>query len=333
VPERALITGGAGFLGLHLARALVERGDEVTLIDDFSRGRDDGELRSLSAGARLIEHDLTRPLPARRLGRGYGAVYHLAGVVGTKASAERPYEVLRVGLGAALNLLEWAAAAQPERLFLSSTSELTDGAVATGLADVPAADDAPLVVLDPTLPRSSYAIAKIAAEAQFLHFGGKFDLPVRIGRFFNLYGPRMGDDHVIPQLIDRALAGLDPFPVFGARQTRSFCFVDDAVAATLLLVELRTPEPVVASIGDDREEIVIADLVGRILGLSGHEPELEMHDPPPGSPDRRRPDLRRLRELTGFEARVDLEEGLRRTFNWYRGRREGQLQRSGADGG
>lgn len=330
MPERALVSGGAGFLGLRLARALLERGDDVTLIDDFSRGRDDPALRELLKDAQLVEHDLTRPLPAQRLGGGYGAVYHLAAVVGTQTSAERPHEVLRVGLGATLNLLDWAATAQPKCLFLSSTSEVTDGAVRAGLASVPVADDAPLVVPDVALPRASYPISKIASEAQFLHYGNEHGVPVRIGRFFNVYGPRMGHDHVIPQLIGRALAGLDPFPVYGARQTRSFCFVDDAVEATLLLAGLPTMEPVVASIGDDREEIVIADLVGRILRLSGHEAELEIFDPPRGSPDRRRPDLHRLRELTGYEPQVGLEEGLRQTFDWYCRQHAGELQRAGS---
>jgi len=333
VPERVLVTGGAGFLGLRLVRALIERGDEVTILDDFSRGRDDPELRELLKEARLVEHDLTAPLPARQLGGGYGAVYHLAAVVGAQASAERPHQVLRVGLGATLNLLDWTATTQPGCLFLSSTSEVTDGAVRAGLASVPVADEAPLVVSDVALPRTSYAIAKIASEAQFLHYGREHGVPVRVGRFFNVYGPRMGYDHVIPQLIGRALAGLDPFPVYGARQTRSFCFVDDAVEATLLLTGLQTAEPLVASIGDDREEVVIADLVDRILRLAGHDAELEIHDPPQGSPERRCPDLRRLRELTGYEPGVGLEQGLRRTFDWYRGQWEGDQQTAGAGEG
>jgi UDP-glucose 4-epimerase/UDP-glucuronate decarboxylase len=332
VPERALISGGAGFLGLRLACALVERGDDVTLLDDFSRGRDDPALRELLRDARLVEHDLTRPLPAQQLGGDYGAVYHLAAVVGTQASAERPHEVLRVGLAATLNLLDWAAAVQPERLFLSSTSEVTDGAVGARLASVPVPDDVPLVVPDVALPRASYAISKIASEAQFLHYGNEHGALVRIGRFFNVYGPRMGHDHVIPQLIGRALDGPDPFPVYGAWQTRSFCFVDDAVEAALLLTELPTREPVVASVGNDREEIVIADLVKRVLELAGHEAELEIHDPPRGSPARRCPDLCRLRELTGYEPRVGLDDGLRQTVEWYRRHYEHEPHRAGAGG-
>jgi UDP-glucose 4-epimerase/UDP-glucuronate decarboxylase len=330
VPERALVTGGAGFLGLRLARALLARGDEVTLIDDFSRGRRDPDLAELLPHVRLVEHDLTAPLPAARLGGGYDAVYHLAAVVGTKVCAERPHEVLRIGLGATANVLAWAAGAEPGCLFLSSTSEVTDGAVRTGLAAVPVADDAPFVVPDPTLPRSSYAIAKLASEAEFFHHGNAFGVPVRIARYFNVYGPRMGHDHVIPQLIDRALAGLDPFPVYGARQTRSFCFVDDAVAATLALTDLPGAAPVLASVGNDREEVVIADLVDRVLALAGHDPELDVHEPPAGSPERRRPDLSRLRALTGYEPAIDLEAGLRETFEWYRREREQGLAPAGA---
>jgi UDP-glucose 4-epimerase/UDP-glucuronate decarboxylase len=321
VADRVLVTGGAGFIGLRLVRALLERGDAVTLIDDFSRGRRDPELNRLLGDVELIEHDLTRPLPSERLGGGFRSVFHLVAVVGTRASAERPHDVLRINLGSALNVLDWVAANRPERLFLSSTSEVTDGAVRVGLAAVPVGDDAPLVVPDIWQSRASYAVSKIASESLFLNLGRQSDVPVRIARYFNVYGPRMGHDHVIPQLIDRILDRRDPFAVYGAYQARSFCYVDDAVRATLELVELPDREPIIASVGNDVEEIEIVDLVSRLFALAGYSAELQIHEPPAGSPDRRRPDLSRVRQLIGFEPQVPLDEGLRRTYEWYRAER------------
>ena len=325
MPDRVLVSGGAGFIGLQLTRALLERGDDVTLIDDFSRGSRDHELNRLLDEVELVEHDLTRPLPQGLLKGGYRAVFHLAAVVGTHASAERPHQVLRVNLGAALNLLEWAATEPPERLFLSSTSEVTDGAARVGLAGVPVSDDTPLVVEDVSRARSSYAISKIAGEALFLNFGRDLGVPVRIARYFNVYGPRMGHDHVIPQLIDRILNRRNPFPVYGADQARSFCYVDDAVRATLSTVELPDERPILASIGNDTEEIVIRALITRLFALTGYDAELEIHEPPAGSPERRRPDLTRLRELIGYEPQVPLDEGLRRTYEWYSAERSDRL--------
>jgi UDP-glucuronate decarboxylase len=326
MPDRVLVTGGAGFIGLRLVRALLARGHAVTVVDDFSRGRRDAELITLLDDVELVEHDLTNPLPVRRLGGGHSAVYHLAALVGTRAAAERPADVLRVNLGTAVNVLDWAASARPGRLLLSSTSELTDGAVRSGLAHLPVGEDAPVVVDDVALPRSSYAISKIASEALFLNFGRALGVPVRIARYFSVYGPRMGHDHVIPQVIDRILDRRNPFPVYGAYQTRSFCHIDDAVEATLRLADLPGPDPVVAMVGNDEEEIVIENLVGRLFAIAGYEAELEIHAPPAGSPERRRPDLRRLRELTGYAPAVALDHGLRDTYEWYRAEREGGLR-------
>jgi UDP-glucuronate decarboxylase len=186
-------------------------------------------------------------------------------------------------------------------------------------------DDAPLVVDDISRPRTSYAVSKIASESLFVNFGAQHGIPVRIARYFNVYGPRMGHDHVIPQLIGRILDRRDPFPVYGAHQARSFCYLDDAVRATLELTELADQRPVLASVGNDREEIPIVDLVRKLFALADYEAELELHPPPAGSPERRRPDLTRLRGLTGYEPRVPLEEGLQRTYEWYRTERLGFL--------
>jgi UDP-glucose 4-epimerase/UDP-glucuronate decarboxylase len=192
---------------------------------------------------------------------------------------------------------------------------VADGAVQLGLAGLPVGEQLPFVLPDPALPRASYALSKVVAEALFRHAAGA--TRVRIGRYHNIYGPRMGHDHVIPQLIERALARRDPFPVYGVDQTRSFCYVQDAVEGTVGLMRLSTPDPVVANIGNDQQEIRIGRLVELILELAGHRPAVQAHDPPPGSPPRRRPDLTALRAATGYRPRVPLAEGVRATFDWY----------------
>lgn len=329
MPERTLVTGGAGFVGLRLVRALLERGDHVTMVDDFSRGVRDAELAELLDDVELVEHDLTKPLPEKGLAPGCTSVYHCAAIVGVRAAGERPYDVLRVNVAATTNVLDWARRAEPEQLFFSSTSEITDGAVRVGLMGLPVGEDGPVVIDDLTRPRSSYAISKLTGEALFLAYAGATGARVRIARYFSVYGPRMGHDHVIPQITGRILDRMDPLPVYGARQSRAFCFVDDAVDATIRLMGVPGEEPVIAMVGNDQEEIVIEDLVRKLCAIAQHDPELDVHEPPPGSPERRRPDISRLRELTGFEPRVDLDEGLRRSFEWYRADRAGSAQAIG----
>jgi nucleoside-diphosphate-sugar epimerase len=316
---RALITGGAGFIGFHLARRLVADGAEVVLVDDLSRGRVDGELRGLLGHVRLVEHDLRQPVPEGLLGDGFQVVYHLAAVVGVDRSTRDPGHVLRTNVLSTLHLLDWCARTEPETVFLSSTSEVADGAVRLGLGALPVPEDVPYAIPDPRLSRSCYALSKMLAESALLH--GAPGTRVRIARLFNVYGPRMGSAHVIPQLIERMLAGVDPFPLYGTSQTRSFCYVDDAVEAITRLVRAGGDEAIVANVGNDREEVTIGELAERIFALHRRPARVEVREPPPGSPERRRPDLGELRRLTGFEPRCGLDSGLRRTFEWYAGGR------------
>ncbi|MFE0424388.1 NAD-dependent epimerase/dehydratase family protein [Streptomyces sp. NPDC058953] len=312
--ERALITGGAGFIGLHLARELVRNGTDVVLLDDYSRGRPDDEFTAVSRDARVVQHDLRLPIPDDLL-PGVDHVYHLAAKVGVSTSNRAPGDVLRTNVLATMNVLDWCLRHSPEALFLSSTSEVGDGAVRSGLATLPAPESVPYVLPDPALPRAAYSLGKVVSEALLLHGGG--DFRVRIGRYHNVYGPRMGYAHVIPQFVERLLDGETPFRLYGAHQTRSFCHIDDAVSATTALIRLPGDEPLIANIGNDTEEISALTLAERLFAIAGRHPAVEIHEPPPGSPDRRLPDLRVLSAATGYTPKVDLDTGLRQTYEWY----------------
>jgi UDP-glucose 4-epimerase/UDP-glucuronate decarboxylase len=139
-----------------------------------------------------------------------------------------------------------------------------------------------------------------------------------IGRFHNVYGPRMGADHVIPELSLRALRGEDPFRVFGAEQRRAFCHVADSVEAMTRLMATQAAWGQVVNIGNDTEETPIEDLVALILRTARVRPVVERRPAPPGSVARRCPDIGRLRALTGFAPKISLESGVAETFAWYR---------------
>lgn len=314
---RALLLGGAGFIGLHLARRLVADGHRVTIVDDFSRGRDDADLDRLREhpAVQVVSGDLTAPATWAGLPAGWDQIYLLAAVVGVRNVEQDPARVVRINTLVALHLLDWVAPG--ERVFFASTSEVYAGGVTAGVVPVPTPETVPTMISDITAPRFAYAASKLLGEAAFLHTARARGFETVVGRFHNVYGPRMGADHVIPEMSLRALKGVDPFPVPGADQYRAFCHVDDAVEAMVRLMATPAAMGQIVHIGNDREETNIGDLAKLVLRVAGSSPAIAAEPAPPGSVGRRCPDLTRLRELTGYEPTVSLEEGVRATFSWY----------------
>jgi UDP-glucuronate decarboxylase len=315
---KALLLGGAGFIGLHLARRLVADGHRVTIVDDFSRGRDDRDLDVVRQfpSVEVVSGDLTDAATWRGLPHGWDQIYLLAAIVGVRNVEADPTRVLRVNTLAALHLLDWVAPG--ERVFFASTSEVYAGGVDAGLVPVPTPEDVPVMIADVAAPRFAYAISKLVGEAAFVHGARAKGFSAVVGRFHNVYGPRMGADHVIPEMALRAIRGEDPFKVWGADQFRAFCYVDDAVEAMLRLMDTPAATGQIVHIGDDTAETNIGDLAKLVLRLAAASPTLVPMPAPAGSVARRCPDLGTLRALTGYEPAVPLEEGVRRTLDWYR---------------
>jgi nucleoside-diphosphate-sugar epimerase len=310
---KCLVLGGAGFIGLHLSRRLVADGHEVTVVDDFSRGRADPELTAL--GVPVISADLTDPASFAALPRDCDHVYLLAAVVGVRNVERDPLRVIRINTLVVLNTLDWITA--PQRLFFASTSETYAGGVSAGLVPVPTPETVPLVVEDVTAPRFAYGISKMLGESAVVHAGRVKNVPVVVGRFHNVYGPRMGADHVISELCLRALRREDPFLVYGTDQFRAFCHVDDAVEAIVRLMGVDGAVGRIVHIGDDTAQTNIGELAELVLKIAGHVPVVRCAAAPVGSVTRRCPDLTLLRDLTGYSPAVSLDDGLHRTFAWY----------------
>lgn len=317
-----VITGAAGFLGYHLARAHVAQADQVVLLDNLSKlgGQCD------EAYAQLLQHpavtareiDLTDPLANLDLPSDIDIVYHLAAVNGTALFYARPYHVARTNLLATLNLLDGLMRSRRRvgRLFYSSSSEVYAGAQQLGYLSIPTDERVPAVFPQPTPVRFSYGTSKFMGEVLCREFGRQAGIPCTVVRYHNVYGPRMGSRHVIPELIDRIRQGTNPLDLYGSHETRAFCYVDDAIRASMLVATTPACADQIIHIGTPHET-VIRDLARLLMTLMGHEVPIREQASRADSVSRRCPDISQLRALTGFVPTVELRDGLERTIEWY----------------
>jgi UDP-glucose 4-epimerase/UDP-glucuronate decarboxylase len=315
-----LITGGAGFVGYHLAEALsADNTDEVTLLDNLSRGALDDDLRALSdrPNVTLTVGDLKDVGVWEKLEKGYDEVYHLAAVIGVRKVVERPVDVIRTNALSTLHLLDWLVNGGGRKVLFSSTSEAYAWTQHFHEIPVPTPEDLPLSLTDLRDPRSSYAGSKIFGELAVTHYCHAHGTPFAIVRYHNVYGPRMGNEHVIPELYQRARSGEDPLTVYSVDHSRAFCYVSDAVTATVAAMREPTADGWTINVGNDREELRIGELAERVLRVAGIEATILAQKAASDPVKRRCPDLTRARELLGYEPRVMLEDGLERTLAWY----------------
>jgi UDP-glucose 4-epimerase/UDP-glucuronate decarboxylase len=317
---KVLVLGGAGFIGFHLVKHLTENFDhDILVIDNLSRGSLDGELREFldaNPSVRFVPADLTDPASLEPLGR-FDHVYLLAGVVGVHNVSSAPARVLAVNTGVILNTFNWLARHGCGRLLFASTSEAYAGSVELGLASVPTDETVPLAFRDVHDPRSTYALTKTLGESFLSHYSRSFGFEAVAVRFHNVYGPRMGYSHVVPELMQRIRQRMDPMPVYGLDQTRAFCYVGDAVRACTALMECEIDGPQIVNVGNDSEEVSITTLLGTMLNVTGYFPDIQNFPSAAGGVARRCPDISKLRALTGFEPQVNLFDGLKLTWDWY----------------
>ncbi len=323
--KKILITGAAGFIGYHLARNLLSRSDvRLALIDNLSRGKMDDEFKELIKDKRVqfLNTDLTREGSLEEIGGGFDHVYHLAAVNGTKNFYTMPHEVLRINILTLMEVLRWMVKHNRSgKLLFTSSNEAYAGALeAFGNLPLPTPEDVPFVIADLKNPRWSYGATKMIGEFLVAYYAKHYGFRAVIVRPHNFYGPRAGFDHVIPEFCLRIAQQPDTFEIFGADQTRSFCFIDDAVEALRLLMESDYPEeelPHVFHIGSS-EEVAIRELAELLFDVSGWKPKsVAVREAPEGSVRRRVSDVRKIKNMIGWEARTPLREGLSATYAWY----------------
>jgi nucleoside-diphosphate-sugar epimerase len=309
---RHLLAGGGGFVGSHLTELLLERGDEVVVVDNFATGRRSNVAHLDDHKAfTLVEHDITTPLPD--FGTTFDTVLDLASPASPADFATMPLEILAVGSTGTKNMLDLSIA-HDARFFLASTSEVYGD---------------PLVHPQPetywgnvssTGPRSCYDEAKRFSEAITMAYHRVHGLDVRIARIFNTYGERMRpeDGRVVNTLVVQALRG-EPITLHGdGSQTRSFCHVSDEIIGLTAVLDGHLTGPV--NVGNPNE-FTIRQLAELVVELTDAKSEIITVPLPPereGDPAQRRPDISLISGQYGWAPTIELRDGLTRMISWFR---------------
>jgi nucleoside-diphosphate-sugar epimerase len=309
---RVVVTGGAGFLGSHLCDAIMARGDSAVCVDNMATGRPDNSAHLMGQpGFTFVEADVSSALDVPG---PVDAVAHLASPASPPDYLRLPLETLAVGSHGTENALQLARR-HGARFVLASTSEVYgDPAVHPQTEDY-------WGNVNPVGPRSVYDEAKRFAEALTRAFRETHGVNAGILRIFNTYGPRMSarDGRIVTNFITQALNG-DPLTIYGdGSQTRSFCYVDDLIRGIVSMIDCAESGPV--NLGNP-EEFTVADFAQLILRVTGSDSPVEHLPLPVDDPTRRCPVITRASQVLGWQPQIQVEDGVRRTVEWFRSRPE-----------
>src|SRR5262245_29558808 len=316
---RVLITGGAGFIGSHLAEALLERGDEVMVLDDLSTGRLENiaHLTAWPGFSYTIGTVTHEPLVADLVDQ-CDVVFHLAAALGVRLVMSAPVHTIETNVNGTEIVLRQAARGK-KLVVVASTSEVYGKS-----AVIPFREDADLVLGQPTKTRWGYAASKLIDEFLALAYWQEQQVPVIVVRFFNTVGPRQSDRYgmVIPNFVRQALAG-EPLIVHGdGSQTRSFTWVGDVVWALLVLIDEPRSVGQVFNIGNGAE-VSIRELAKRVIAMTDSDspirfvPYHEVFGHSFEDMSRRVPDISKIQQFVGYQPKVHLDEILERVIEYW----------------
>jgi UDP-glucose 4-epimerase len=311
--RKALITGGAGFIGSHLAERLLNDGHQVSVIDNLSTG----SLKNIEALANnsnfeFVEGDVRNETLLEKLCRDCDCIYHLAAAVGVKLIAERPVHTIETNIGGTEVVLDLANKFK-KKILIASSSEVYGKS-----EQVPFAEDDDIVLGSTIYSRWSYACSKAIDEFLGLAFYQQYGLPVVITRFFNTIGPRQTGQYgmVVPRFVQAALKN-EPITIYGnGKQSRCFCFVHDVLDAVTGLMQKNSAAGRVYNIGST-EEITIGKLADKIIKLTGSKskkvlvPYEKAYGRPIDDMNRRVPNIERIESTIGWHPKTLLDDALK----------------------
>ena len=305
--RRVLVTGGAGFIGSHLCRRLLERGDEVLCVDNFYTGtrRNVHELLS-HPRFELTRHDICFPLYVE-----VDQIFNLACPASPIHYQHDPVQTTKVSVHGSIHMLGLAKRVKA-RILQASTSEIY------GDPTIHPQTEEYWGNVNPIGPRSCYDEGKRCAETLFFDYRRQHRLAIKVARIFNTYGPMMhpNDGRVVSNFIVQALRNQD-ITIYGeGNQTRSFCYVDDLVDGLIGLME--TPDEVTGPVNlGNPNEFSIRQLAETVIELTGSSSKLVMRPLPEDDPKQRQPDITKAQALLGWQPRVELREGLTKTIRYF----------------
>ena len=306
--KRILVTGGAGFLGSHLCDRLIADGHEVLCVDNFFTG-DKRNITHLFQHERfeLLRHDITFPLFVE-----VDEIYNLACPASPIHYQHDPVQTTKTSVHGAINMLGLAKRLKAKILQASTSEVYGDPSVHPQTEDY-------WGHVNPIGPRSCYDEGKRCAETLFFDYRRQLGLQIKVARIFNTYGPRMhlADGRVVSNFIVQALKG-EPITLYGdGKQTRSFCYADDLVDGLVRMMDSDDEVTGPINLGNPREYSMV-ELAERAIAGTGSKSALTYAPLPQDDPRQRQPDISRARELLGWRPTIELEEGLKRTIDYFK---------------
>lgn len=305
---RVLITGGAGFIGSHLSEKLLSQNNEVIILDNFYTGQKSNLLRiSSNPNFEVLRQDVTEPISVE-----VDAIYHLACPASPVHYQKFPVQTIKTSVLGSINALELATRLNIP-ILLSSTSEVY------GDPDISPQTETYWGNVNPIGLRSCYDEGKRAAETLFFDFNRQYETEIRVARIFNTYGPNMSpeDGRVVSNFIVQALKNID-ITIYGdGTQTRSFCYVDDLVEGLIRLMNKSDATQSPINLGNPNE-ISVLELAKTIIYMTNSKSKVIQLPLPQDDPKQRRPDIDKAKKVLGWEPKINLENGLTKTIEYFK---------------
>ena len=310
--KKILITGGAGFIGFYLAKELSKK-NNVTILDNFSRGKKDNPLKKLIRfnKVKFINCDLNEKI---KIKKKFDIIFHLAAIIGVKNVRDNPIKTLQTNIFSTIHLVNFLKKKCPNsKVIFFSTSEIYSNLIFNKLRKFPIEESAEIFIPHQPSLRDSYFLSKIIGEKIIQTSGLKYN----ILRPHNIYGPRMGMDHVIPQLFDKLKKNKKKFIINSPHHERSFCYTDDAIFQILKIASSKKLLNNTFNIGNPKEQISMLNLGNKIKKIYNSNKKIFFGKVTPGSTPNRVPNIKKLSGILNKYKFTDLNNGLKKTIDWY----------------